>query len=421
MENNIKEVIESIDVPMEKLDFAIEKGMGIQKKKDKKIWKRVILSSAASIALIVGSGFISPKMASVLADVPLIGFMFNIEEHDKGLETALSDDNKVVLNKTVTSNGTALTIEEIVFDGARLNVVYSMPEYKELSQAILTVNERELNVPESLKILEDKNIFRGLLEFPIAEELPDKFDLTIKFLQVGSTKGEWVFSTPIKKVNNHSNKVIAGQTGEVKGNTFVVESMDTSTTTTKINVKFDTTMDKLFSEESGVLNATIMDQHGTPLKILDQTGGGDNKSTTYTYLIEPLRQDITEVRIAYYFFPFNLNRKDLIVPLANSFPQRISQDKMGDYVITGVTKKKHEATLSFYIDSEFPFDDTLTPSFFEVVSDSGESLITDYVHAVGPNKYEVSYQANAGKPIVHTVTIPYMELEPSAIVKIPVK
>ncbi len=33
MENNIKEVIESIDVPMEKLNFAIEKGMGIQKKK----------------------------------------------------------------------------------------------------------------------------------------------------------------------------------------------------------------------------------------------------------------------------------------------------------------------------------------------------------------------------------------------------
>ncbi len=150
----------------------------------------------------------------------------------------------------------------------------------------------------------------------------------------------------------------------MKGNAFVVESMDISTTTTKINVKFDTTMDKLFSEESGVLNATIMDQHGTPLKILDQTGGGDDKSTTYTYLIEPLRQDITEVRIAYYFFPFNLNRKDLIVPLANSFPQRISQDKMGDYVITGVTKKEHEATLSFYIDSEFPFDDTLTPSFF---------------------------------------------------------
>ncbi len=55
------------------------------------------------------------------------------------------------------------------------------------------------------------------------------------------------------------------------------------------------------------------------------------------------------------------------------------------------------------------------------MSDSGESLITDYVHAVGPNKYEVSYQANVGKPIVHTVTTPYMELEPSAIVKIPVK
>lgn len=421
MENNIKEVIENIDVPMEKLDFAIEKGMGIQKKKDKKIWKRVILSSVAGIALIVGSGFISPKMASVLADVPLIGFMFNIEEHDKGLETALSDDNKVILNKTVTSNGTALTIEEIVFDGARLNVIFSMPEYKDLSPAIISVNGRELNVGGGSKILEDKDVYRGLLEFPIAEELPDKFDLTLKFLQVGSTTGEWVFSTPIKKVNNYSNKLTGGQTGKVKGNSFVVKNMDISTTTTKINVKFDTTMDKLFSAESGVLNATIMDQQGTPLSVLDQSGSGDDKSTTYTYLIEPLHQDITEVRIAYYFHPFYLERKDLIVPLADSFPQRISQGEMGDYVLTGVTKKGHEATLSFYIDSEFPFDDTLTPSFFAIESDSGESLITNYVHAVGPNQYEVSYQANVGKPIVHTVTTPYMELEPSAIVTIPVK
>jgi len=421
MENNIKEVIENIDVPMEKLDFAIEKGMGIQKKKDKKIWKRVILSSVAGIALIVGSGFISPKMASVLADVPLIGFMFNIEEHDKGLETALSDDNKVILNKTVTSNGTALTIEEIVFDGARLNVIFSMPEYKDLSPAIISVNGRELNAGGGSKILEDKDVYRGLLEFPIAEELPDEFDLTLKFLQVGSTTGEWVFSTPIKKVNNYSNKLTAGQTGKVKGNSFVVKNMDISTTTTKINVKFDTTMDKLFSAESGVLNATIMDQQGTPLTVLDQSGSGDDKSTTYTYLIEPLHQDITEVRIAYYFHPFYLDRKDLIVPLADSFPQRISQGEMGDYVLTGVTKKGHEATLSFYIDSEFPFDDTLTPSFFAIESDSGESLITNYVHAVGPNQYEVSYQANVGKPIVHTVTTPYMELEPSAIVRIPVK
>ncbi|KOS63154.1 DUF4179 domain-containing protein [Lysinibacillus agricola] len=419
MENDIKEVINNIDVPLEKLDQAIEKGMHSEKKKSKKVWKTAIVSSVASVALILGSGFISPKMASVLADVPLIGFMYNIVEHDKGLQTALSDDNKVKLNKTVTSNGIAITVEEVVYDGARLNVIFSMPEYMDIAPGFLYVNGRELNTGESLRVLEDQDGFRGLWEFPINEELPDEFDVTLKFLQVGSTEGEWVFSTPIKKVKNDSHKLVAGQSGKVTGISFGVESVEASTTSTKINVEFAATMEKLFSEEAGVLNATIMDQNGTPLTVLDQSGSGDDKSTTYLYLIEPLNKDITEIKIAYYFFPLVHERKDLIVPLADTLPQRISQGEMGDIVITDVTNKGHEATLSFYVDSHFPYNENLIP--FDVKSESGESLITDFVHAIGPNKYQVSYQTNAGKPIIHTLKMPDMEVESSAIVTIPVK
>ncbi|MFE3574513.1 DUF4179 domain-containing protein [Lysinibacillus sp. NPDC059133] len=418
MENNIKEVINNIDVPVEKLDQAIEKGMRPEKQKSKKVWKTAIVSSIASVALILGSGFISPKMANVLADVPLIGFMYNIVEYDKGLQTALSDENKVKLNKTVTSNGIAITVEEIVYDGTRLNVIFSMPEYMDIAPGFLYVNGRELNTGESLRVLEDQDGFRGLWEFPINEELPDEFDLTLKFLQVGSTEGEWVFSTPIKKVKNDSHKLVAGQSGKVNDIPFGVESVEASTTSTKIKVKFAATMDKLFSEKAGV-EATIMDQNGTPLTVLHQSGSGDDKSTTYMYLVEPLNKNITEIKIAYYFRPFGAEIKDVIVPLADTLPQRISQGEMGDLVITDVTNQSQEATLSFYVDSDFPYNENLIP--IDVKSESGESLITEYAHAKGPNKFQVSYQTNAGKPIIHILETPYMEVESSAIVTIPVK
>lgn len=419
MENNIKKTIDDIDVPLEKLDQVIEKGMQHKKKRRKNPFVMAMISIVATGAVILSSGFISPQIAKVLAAVPLIGFMYDIAEHDKGLYTALSDDNKVILNETVTSNGIAITVEEIVYDGARLNVIFSMPKYGSL-HPLIYIDGKEHYLGGGGKILEDKDAFRGLWEFRMEEGLPDAFDLTIKINQVGTTKGEWIFSTPIQKVNNNNRTLVAGQSGEIADIPFSVESVETSTTTTKVKVKFDSLMDKLFSEE-GVLHATITDQNGTPLTVLDQSGSGDDKDTTWTYLMEPFSEDITELKIIYYFFPFYLEQKKILVPLAAAFPQRIPQGKMGDIVITDVAHNGSEATLSLYVDSDFPYDDRLTPIFFDIIDDDGESLITDYIHAIGPNEYQLTFQVDAGKPNVHTLTIPNMEVEQSAIVTIPIK
>ena len=132
MENNIKRAIDEMDVPLDKLDQAVERGIAMKKKKRRNPFMIAAVSVAATGALILSSGFISPKVANVLADVPLIGFMYDIEKHDEGLSVALSDENKVVLHETVTSNGVSITIEEIVYDGHRMNVIFSMPTYEDV-------------------------------------------------------------------------------------------------------------------------------------------------------------------------------------------------------------------------------------------------------------------------------------------------
>ncbi|MEO4053888.1 DUF4179 domain-containing protein [Solibacillus sp. CAU 1738] len=420
MENNIKKTIDDIEVPLDKLDQAIQNGLQCKTKKRKNPFVVAAISVVATVALILGSGFISPQMAKVLADVPLIGFMYKIEEHDKGLYTALSDENKVTLNETVTSNGIAITVEEIVYDGARLNIIFSMPSYRDVYPLTILVNGEVINTGESLRTLEDNDVYRGLWEIKIPDNLPDAFDLTIKMHEINGTKGEWVFNTPIKKVNNNSHSLVAGQSGEIGDISFTVESVESSTTTTKVKVKFDTTMQELFSEK-GVLHTTITDQHGTPMNVLDRSGSGDEKGTIYTYLIEPLSEGITELNIIYYFFPFYHERDDIIEPLAETFPQRISQGKMGDIVITGVEKSGPEATLTFNVDSDFPYDEYFTPNFIAIEDASGENLETDFIKSIGPNEYQLTFQTNAGKPYVHTVIAPFMKVEPSATVTIPVK
>lgn len=43
------------------------------------------------------------------------------------------------------------------------------------------------------------------------------------------------------------------------------------------------------------------------------------------------------------------------------------------------------------------------------------------VHATGPNEYQLMFQADAGKPNIHALAIPHMEVEQTAIVTISIK
>ena len=422
MGNNIKRAMDEIDVPLDKLNQAVERGIAIKNEKRRNPFIMTAISVAATGALILGSGFISPKVANVLADVPLIGFIYDIEKHDEGLSIALSDENKVVLNETVTSNGVPITIEEIVYEGHRINVIFSMPTYEDVYPLTILVNGEIMNTGESLRTLDEGEVYRGLWEINATEELPDTFDLTIKVHQIGETKGEWIFSTPITKVDNNSVLLQAGQTGRIDGLSYMVESVEMSTTSTKVVVAFDKSEYLLFSEGQ-MLSATITDQTGTPLQKLDESGSGDYDKMVYTYLVEPLSEDVTEIKLMHYFMivsRFN-EREEITVELADRFPQVISQGEMGDIVITDMEQNGQQATLTFHSTSEFAFTDSFMPNNMTVTNEAGESLMTEYPKAIGPNEYQIAFQLTPGRKLIQTTTIPKMEIEPSAIVTIPVR
>lgn len=420
MENNIKKALESIDVPLDKLDEAILKGIHSQKKKRKFPIKKGILTMLASCLLILCSGFISSKMAGVLANVPLIGFMYSIEEYDVGLYEALSDENKVVLNETVTSSGIPFTIEEIVYDGARLNVIFTMPEYGDVHPLTILVDGEIINNDESLRELEGDGVFRGLWEIQATEPLPEAFDLTIKIHQIGRTKGDWQFTTPIQMVNNDRKELAAGQKGIVDGIGFTVESVVTSTTMTMVEVRFNEDYNKLFSENRAI-HPTFVDQNNNPLAVLNISGSGNENGLVYKYLLNPLADDVTDIQLIYYFIS-NLNDQiEIKKPLTKHFPQRISLGEAGHLVISNIANDGIKSIMTITIESDFPFDYNFTPGFVDIRNAGGESLVTDYIHAVGPNEYELTYQNNVGKPYIHTRQLPLIEVEKTAKVMIPIQ
>lgn len=79
-------------------------------------------AAAAAIGCVIGSGFLSPAMASALNGLPLIGGLFG-EAGDAGLKTAAEQGLIRNVNQSVTHDGVTFTISDMMYDGTRISMV----------------------------------------------------------------------------------------------------------------------------------------------------------------------------------------------------------------------------------------------------------------------------------------------------------
>lgn len=418
MERDIKKAFDEIKVPHEKLNHSIQKGLPPKKRKP---IQTTILAVTATALMVLGAGFILPNWSEILAKVPIIGFLYDIEKHDPGLQEALSNENKIVLNETITDAGVSITIEEIVYDGMRMNIIFSSAKYEDIAPLYISINGEEINHSESLRILSEENEFRGLWEIKPEEPLPDQFDMTVNIRQIGQIKGDWSFDTHVKKIENGMRTIAVEDKGYIQGIPFEIDSFKTSATTSELKVRFkEKSENLLLSNENGSLHVTITDQNGTPLNILDQsaTGTEDGRETIFTYLLEPLN-NITELKVIHYFLPILNHWEEIEVPLTDNLPSKIELGKETAISITALEYEASYAHFTFEVLNDFPYDYYFTPHAIDIVNEEGESLVTDYIHAVGPNKYSLSYQANAGNAFIKIREALPLQVEEKAIITIP--
>ncbi|MGM7700421.1 DUF4179 domain-containing protein [Pseudalkalibacillus sp. Hm43] len=220
---------EKIEVSKDDVFQAISNGMkdGRRLKKRKKAFKLSAVFSSAAASLVLASGFLFAPMNHALAQVPLLG---SIYEHLSVGSELFASDLVTELDEKATSKGVDVTITNAYYDGNVIGVTFEAKGDK------LTIENMDLgNRPAagySYHIFDGKDrnqwsasstqlketndgTFIGAIEFyNDKKELPEEFTLPLTFTHMADVFGKWKFEVPVKQIPAEKLEVAGTSTFE---------------------------------------------------------------------------------------------------------------------------------------------------------------------------------------------------------------
>ncbi|BCG57126.1 DUF4179 domain-containing protein [Paenibacillus sp. URB8-2] len=203
--HSYKKEIDNIPVPYDKLDAIITKTVQEAAANGKPSRRKKILYRTGAVAvafgLLLGSAALSPAMANLVSQIPVLGSVFS-QYGDSGLKRVSDNGLTAAVGVTKISGGVSLTINEVFYDGTRLSIGYSLETEKPMGEAYsnlrpgLTVNGKVKGFSGSEKQTIITPTYRtGILEIDPPTDLPDQFKLGLTF-QAEDSK-QWEFSIPV--------------------------------------------------------------------------------------------------------------------------------------------------------------------------------------------------------------------------------
>ncbi|NEU32341.1 DUF4179 domain-containing protein [bacterium LRH843] len=203
---SFKKEIDDIHVPTEKLDeIIINTVKEASEKRKRPIRKKALYSTGAAIiafGLLLGSAAISPAMANVVAQIPIIGSIFS-GSGDRGLVQVSEQGLTNVIGESQVVGGTAITIDEVFYDETRFSIGFSIESEESLEEYYLssgpdfTINGETVSWGGSYKETEVTPTYRtGLVHVDPLKKLPENFLLDLTFH--GKDGKQWDFSLPIQ-------------------------------------------------------------------------------------------------------------------------------------------------------------------------------------------------------------------------------
>ena len=215
----IKEAIEQITVPKEKVLSAISKGLD-QKVYRGKRKKRKILAGVATAAAILGitiaSGFVNPTMNRVLANTPLIGGVFQQFNDATGIELA-NQDAIAELNQAMTRNGVTVKLTSAYFDGNVVSITGFVDEnvekgHNEKGEVSFDMNFEHNKGDQdpwtdgkstAIKKVENGYNFQWKMQYPYPS-FKEYSTLPVTIHSINGITGEWKFNIPIQQEKNRT-------------------------------------------------------------------------------------------------------------------------------------------------------------------------------------------------------------------------
>ncbi|QMV40219.1 DUF4179 domain-containing protein [Cohnella cholangitidis] len=183
---------------------------------------RIVWVSVCALLLFVGifaSGFVSPAVAKVLRQLPVIGSAFQTVG-DEGIQRASEKGLVSTVGQTVEDKGVAVTLDQVIYDGTRLSIgiLHSSDIQISLPGAagMIRIDGKELNAGMGGVSKEIANgMTASVYKFTTEEQLPDRFMLDFHFHEVTRNKegrsekiaGSWWLSTPVVKLAEDVNVI----------------------------------------------------------------------------------------------------------------------------------------------------------------------------------------------------------------------
>ncbi|KAB2334882.1 DUF4179 domain-containing protein [Cytobacillus depressus] len=408
---DLKKEMDNISVPMDKLDSIITNT--IKENRIKKSKKKMALYSlgtaVAAFGLFIGSASVSPTMAKIASNIPIIGTFFN-DAWDEGLRIAGKQGLTQILEQSAKDNGITLTINEVFYDGTRFTLGYtqeSLFAIGDLERPNIKVNGKNINFSSGYSgdfVTPQK--YKGIIDITPTEELPEEFDMKIRIDAVGSIPGKWEFEFPVKQ----SNEVIVIRPQEVK----MIEQAEVQITSLKLGPAGTNLSVKIIKDEENTrvdpyaLNFYMIDEQGNVLDTISGSGSGDiengKEKAKLDFLYSPLKEGVKKVRVIPYINPKYEGLGEASIPLDDqSLPFVVDQGEFEKVFITDITYLKDKMVVYFDVQSDAIIENNLSRNPIWLEDTNGKHLMSKdkpFAERIEGNKFKQEFATGKKKGLL---------------------
>lgn len=161
---------------------------------------------------------------------------------DAGLQKVRKEGQFQQINQTLEDGGVEATIYEAMYDGTRIGIVYGInhneqpikPEDNFATEKLVIGGEIFTGYSGIGRLTGEKD--KHYLEYHLAEDLPDEFELGYDLTLSGNPKKEWHFKIPLKKIEGLYKDVKPLESVTSKDLTLKVEEAKFTPSSTNLKI-----------------------------------------------------------------------------------------------------------------------------------------------------------------------------------------
>jgi Domain of unknown function (DUF4179)/Family of unknown function (DUF5643) len=353
------------ELPREDIMKAIQNGMnaGRRKKRKNKVESGMKLSAwvtGTAASVVLASGFVFSPVNTVLAEVPLIGKLYEQLNFDIGKDLAAS--NLVTeINQEATSNGVDVTVTSAFYDGNVIGVTIKA-EGKELSLEAMDKehspesgysiggSDRD-QLPGARSVLKKakEGGYVAALEFELQDkELPKNYTLPLTFNLMANKKGTWRFNIPVTQLPVKKIKLDAASVSKDSGHKIELNLLSIGKATATLEYTTKHPVDGI--EER--VNMKVLDDKGRRVQLRGNGAAKINENETLITKQSEMQLGKIKDDVKYLMVYPEVVRDEVPItePLNQSFPIEVNSLK-SDFmvVVKDVERTKNKLVIDYEI------------------------------------------------------------------------